>query len=118
MYGRTYLILKNKMWNLTTEEIINKIFSNNIMISSIAKEELLNRELSNLNVSDEVLRQIILKLSIEQIYETITKHIGSRLAEIATEKFNEILEHTENNYQEAYLEKVNEGKRKKLTLIK
>ena len=64
MYERTYFIIKNKFWKLSTEEVIYKIFDKNIMISSIAKEELLNRNLSNINVSDDILKKVILNLSL------------------------------------------------------
>ena len=118
MYGRVYLIIKNKIFNLTTEEVIYKIFDDNILISSIAKEELLNRNLSDVNVSDNILNQIIKKLSIEEIYDLVVNHEGSKLSYLASIEFDKILEDAKRNYPEAYFEKVNEGKKPKLTLLK
>ena len=118
MYEKAYLILRNQFWNSSTEEIIEKVFDKNILISTIAKEELLNRNLENLEVSNEVLKQVILKLSIEQIYELITNHKGSKIATLASNQFDKILEIAEKNYQEAYFAKVNEGKKSKIYLLK
>ena len=122
MYERTYFIIKNKFWKLSTEEVIYKIFDKNIMISSIAKEELLNRNLSNINVSDDILKKVILNLSIEQIYDLVVNHQGSRLSYFASIEFNKILEDAKNNYLVAFYDKVNdqitEGEKPKLKLIK
>ena len=118
MYNKIYLIIRNKIFNLDTEEVIYKIFDNNILVSSIAKEELLNRDLSNINIPDEILQCIVLKLSIEQIYDLIINHKGSKLSELASIEFDKILEDAKNNYLEAYYDKVNEGKKPKLTLLK
>lgn len=122
MYERTYFIIKNKFWKLSTKEVIYKIFDKNIMISSIAKEELLNRNLSNINVSDDILKKVILNLSIEQIYDLVVNHQGSRLSYFASIEFNKILEDAKNNYLVAFYDKVNdkitEGEKPKLKLIK
>ena len=56
--------------------------------------------------------------SYDILFDLIVNHKGSKLAELALQKFNKILDEAEKNYQEAYLEKVNEGKKPKLTLLK
>ena len=118
MLEKAYLIIKNKLWNMPTEDIIYKILDNNCFISNIAKEILLTRDLTKVNVPEGILKQVILKLSIEQLYELIINHKDSNIAYLAEFEFDNILEKAKNNYQEAYLEKVNEGKRSKLTLLK
>ena len=122
MYMRAYLIIKNKFWNLSNEELIDKILNNNILISSIAKEILLTRDLDELNVSDEILRKVILKLSIEQLYNIIKNQKDSKLAILASIEFDKILEDAENNYKVAFYDKVydhiTEGQEPQLRLIK
>ena len=122
MYRRAYLIIKNKLWNLDTETLIYKVLDKNIFISSIAKEELLSRDLENINIPDEILRQVILKLSVEQLYQLVKNNEGSKLANLASIEFNKILEDAENNYREAFFDKVYdkilEGQKPKLRLLK
>ena len=122
MYRRAYLIIKNKLWNLDTETLIYKVLDKNIFISSIAKEELLSRDLENINIPDEILRQVILKLSVEQLYQLVKNNDGSKLANLASIEFNKILEDAENNYREAFFDKVYdeilEGQKPKLRLLK
>ena len=122
MYRRAYLIIKNKLWNLDTETLIYKVLDKNILISSIAKEELLSRDLENINIPDEILRQVILKLSVEQLYQLVKNNDGSKLANLASIEFNKILEDAENNYREAFFDKVYdeilEGQKPKLRLLK
>jgi len=122
MYRRAYLIIKNKLWNLDTETLIYKVLDKNILISSIAKEELLSRDLENINIPDEILRQVILKLSVEQLYQLVKNNDGSKLANLASIEFNKVLEDAENNYREAFFDKVYdeilEGQKPKLRLLK
>lgn len=122
MYRRAYLIIKNKLWNLDTETLIYKVLDKNIFISSIAKEELISRNLENINIPDEILRQVILKLSVEQLYQLVKNNDGSKLANLASIEFNKILEDAENNYREAFFDKVYdeilEGQKPKLRLLK
>ena len=122
MYRRAYLIIKNKLWNLDTETLIYRVLDKNILISSIAKEELLSRDLENINIPDEILRQVILKLSVEQLYQLVKNNDGSKLANLASIEFNKILEDAENNYREAFFDKVYdeilEGQKPKLRLLK
>lgn len=122
MYRRAYLIIKNKLWNLDTETLIYKVLDKNIFISSIAKEELLSRDLENINIPDEILRQVILKLSVEQLYQLVKNNDGSKLANLASIEFNKVLEDAENNYREAFFDKVYdeilEGQKPKLRLLK
>lgn len=122
MYIRAYLIIKNKFWNLSNEELIDKILNKNILISSIAKEVLLTRDLDDLDASDEILRKVILKLSIEQLYNLVKDHENSKLANLASIEFEKILEDAEDNYKEAFYDKVydeiTEGEKPKLRLIK
>ena len=122
MYRRAYLIIKNKLWNLDTETLIYKVLDKNIFISSIAKEELLSRDLENINIPAEILRQVILKLSVEQLYQLVKNNDGSKLANLASIEFNKVLEDAENNYREAFFDKVYdeilEGQKPKLRLLK
>lgn len=122
MHTRSYLVIKNKLWNLDTEKIIYKILDNNLIISSIAKEILLIRNLDDINIPEEILRQVILKLSIEQLYNLLKNHEGSKLAMLASIEFDKILKDAENNYQEAFYGKVYdeiiEGQKPILRLVK
>ena len=122
MHTRSYLVIKNKLWNLDTEKIIYKILDNNLIISSIAKEILLIRNLDDINIPEEILRQVILKLSIEQLYNLLKNHEGSKLAMLASIEFDKILKDAENNYQEAFYDKVYdeiiEGQKPILRLVK
>ena len=65
---------------------------------------------------------MVADISIEQIYDLVVNHQGSRLSYFASIEFNKILEDAKNNYLVAFHDKVNdkitEGEKPKLKLIK
>ena len=111
-------IERNKIWHLTTYEVIKKIFSDNIIISTLAKEELLRRNLDNIEIDDEIVKKVISKLSIEQVFDLMKQDKNGKFALLAKDAFDKFLEISEKNNREAYLDKVYEDESLSLRLIK
>lgn len=115
---RFTFIERNKLWHLTTYEVIKKIFSDNIIISTLAKEELLKRNLDNIEIDDEIVKKVISKLSIEQVFELMNQDQNGKFALLAKDAFDKILEISEKINRKAYLDKVYEDESLSLRLIK
>ena len=106
----TKLTLKMRTYymKLETNELIEKILDENILIRTIAKEEFLKRDYNNLDVSDEILNKVIDKLSIEEIWYLASTKQDNHFIELVIEKLNAIFLYYEKNYPNHYLLKVNE----------
>ncbi len=110
MYQKLMLTIRTKFMNLNINELINKILSNNILISNLAKEEFLKRDLENLEIEDDILVLIINKLSIEELWYITKLNINNHFVELVTLKLNQILDYYQKLNIEDFLKKKNEGK--------
>lgn len=117
MYTKIILKLKTKLMNLDTEKLLYKILDKNILVSILAREELLNRDLSNLNIDDEMLLLIINKLTIEDLWNIKKQNDNNHFTELVTIKLNQILDYYQNLNIKDFLNKKNEDKTK-LYLLK
>ena len=117
MYQKLMLTLRTKFMNLKDEELINKILSKNTLISTLAKEELLKRDLNELELSDDILSLVINKFSIEELWFIANLNINNHFVELVTKKLNQILDYYQRLNIEDFLKKKNEGKIK-LHLLK
>ena len=93
MYTKLVLKLKTKYMYLSNEELINHVLSNNILISNFAKEELLKRDLTNLELSDEIINQLLNKFTIEDLWYLANTKINNHFIEVVTDKLNQILDY-------------------------
>jgi len=109
MYQKLMLTLRTNYMNLTTNELINKILSNNIFISTLAKEELLKRDLSNLEIDDELLLLVINKFTIEELWYLVNSNTNNHFIELVNVKLNQILDYYQKLNIEDFLKKKNEG---------
>ena len=117
MYQKLMLQFRTKLLYLTTEELIDKLIYNNTFMQTLIKEELLKRDLSNLDINDEKINLVIDKLSIEEIWFLANLNINNHFIEIVTIKLNKILDYYQKKNFEDFLKKKNEDS-KKLIKIK
>ena len=116
MYTKILIKMKTKFMNLSNEELINNIFSSNILISSLAKEELFNRDLSDLELSIDIINKLINKLSIEEIWYLANNNIDNRFIEQVKIKLNQLLDYYQNLNLSDFLKKKYEEKSKIFSL--
>ena len=109
MYNKLLLKLKTNLLTLDNYELVNKILSSNLLISSNAKEILLTRNLSNLELDDEIIEKIIKKLTIEELWYIAKLNINNRFCELVTLKLNKLLDYYQQLNFNTYLEKRDEG---------
>ncbi len=117
MFQKIAFIIRNQLFNLSNEDLIYKCLDQNILISTLACEELLKRDLNDLKVDDTMLSFVVYKLTIEQVWELVLKN-NNKLARIAYQRLNEIFEYYQNLNKKEYLEKLNEDVKEYLYLIK
>lgn len=103
------LRMRTHYMNLSNEELIEKMLSNNVLIANIAKEEFIKRDFQDLETSDNILKMIISKLTIEDIWALINTNQNNHFIQLISDRLNEILEYYQANYIEAYAFKINEG---------
>ena len=108
MFTKLTLKMRTFYMTLETKDLIDKIFNDNFLIRDIAKEEFLKRDLSNLNIPDDVLNQIINKLSIEEIWNIVKENQDNHFTSLVIEKLNSIFEYYEKKYPNDYISKINE----------
>ena len=109
-------MIRNKLIFLGNDDLISKCLDKNILISSLAREILVNRSNLDTNHNDETLLKVINKLSIEQIWDLMTRNDNSKLSILAIDKLNKILEFYQNTSD--YYDKVNENKKAKIYYLK
>ena len=102
--------------DLDNNELIYKVLDNNILISSLAKEELLKRDLSNLLIDDDTINLVINKLSIEELWNLANTDISNHFIDLVTVKLNQILDYYQNKNLKEFLLKKNENKIKLFSL--
>ena len=117
MYTKILLTLKTKFMELDNLTLINKILDNNILVSTLAKEELLSRSLDDLDVDDSILTLLINKLSIEDLWTIAKQNTNNHFTELVVKKLNRILDYYQNLNIKEFLNKKNE-KQLKLYLLK
>ena len=61
---KTIFIIRNKLRFLTVEEVVFKCFDSNYLIARMAILELINRNPTNINLDDSIIRQVINKMTI------------------------------------------------------
>ena len=110
MYTKILLTMKTKFMELDTITLIYKVLSKNIIISSLAKEELLKRNLDNIKIDDSILLLVINKLSIEELWTIKKENINNHFTELATIRLNQILDYYQNLNIEDFLKKKNQDK--------
>ncbi|MBR3660961.1 MAG: hypothetical protein IKN63_03550 [Bacilli bacterium] len=108
MYTKLMLKMRTNFMNLSNEQLINKILSNNILISTLAKEEFLKRDLSNLIISNEIANLIINKFTIEEIWNLFHSELSDNFKEIIIFKLNQILDYYQNSNLIDFLHKKHE----------
>ena len=110
MFDKATFVMKNKLMYLPNEKVVEKCLDKNILISTLAKDELISRDNLEMNVNDDTILSVINKLSIEQVWNLVTRKDNSQISKLALKKLNEILEYYQNSLE--YHEKINEGKSK------
>ena len=88
--------IRNKLFYLNNEDLIEKCLDRNYLISKNAILELLRRNPVNIKVNDEILNLVINKLTIEEIWYLVACKVNSRLVHLACLKLNSILDYYEN----------------------
>ena len=111
MYG-----VRWKLIFLKNDDLIKNCLDQNILISSISCEILVNRTNLETNLSDDILEKVLNKLSIEQIWDLMTRNDNSKLSIFAKKKLDKILEYYQNTIE--YYNKVNENNKDKIYVIK
>lgn len=109
MFDKVSFIILNKLLVLSNEELVLKCLDNNILISSLARDELVKRNPIDINISDDILSLVVEKLSIEQIWNLVSRKVDSKLFALSLKKLNEILD---------YYDKISEKSKVKLYLLK
>ena len=109
MFDKVSFIILNKLLVLSNEELVLKCLDNNILISSLARDELVKRNPIDINIGDDILSLVVEKLSIEQIWNLVSRKVDSKLFALSLKKLNDILD---------YYDKISEKSKVKLYLIK
>lgn len=110
MYQKLMLRMRNKFMYLNTNQLINYIISDNQFISTLAKEELLKRDLSNLNLKSDQINMIINKFTIEELWYLANLNLNNNFIKEVIIKLNKILDYYQKLNIEDFLKKKNEGK--------
>ena len=112
LYNKIVLKKRTEFMNLETKKIIYKILDKNTLISTLAKEEFLKRDLSDLVVDEKLLNKVISKFTIEELWYLVNLNIDNHFVELVSLKLNQILDYYQSLNQEDFLRKRNEGKAK------
>lgn len=116
MLNKVEFVIRNKLIFLGNDDLISKCLDKNILISSLAREILVSRFNLDTNHNDETLLKIIDKLSIEQVWELMSRHDNSKLSILALEKLNKIFEFYQDTND--FYDKVHENKKEKIYYLK
>ncbi len=101
-YERVEFIERNKLRYFPIEKVIKKIFDKSVLISNLAKEELIRRHPVELPIDEAILILIVRKMSIEQIYELVLLDIDTPLCKAAYKQLEAIFDYYEKNNPEYY----------------
>ena len=100
---KAIFIIKNKLRFLTVEEVIIKCFDNNYLIARMAILELINRNPTNINLDDSIIKQVIDKMTIEDIWTIASNKSDTKLFSLAYERLNDILEYYDKIHEKEKL---------------
>lgn len=109
MIQKVIFITKNKLRFISNNELILKCLDKNNLISSLAIEELVQRNPLVLETDLNLLKQVIRKMQEEQIFKLATGPLKSQLNLLAYQRACEILEYYEFMNQLDFLNKCNEN---------
>ena len=109
MFDKVSFIIRNKLFILSDYELIFKCLDKDILVSSLACEELVRRNPINIDIDEKILSLVVNKFSIEQVWDLVSRNVDSKLSKLAYQKLNDFLD---------YYDKVNEKSKVKLYLIK
>ena len=113
MFNKVLFVTRNKLMNLSTYDLLFKVMDSNILISTLAKEELINRDLNDLNtLPDAIIEKVIEKLNIEQIWTLIKSGEKNHFVELAIVKLNKILDYYQNLNKIELQNKINNDNKK------
>ena len=98
MANEFYLVEFNNLFNLNYKSLIDKCLDSNPFISRIAIEVLLRRDEEEI-IPDNVLSQIVNRMTLEEIYTLVVSKTDSNLARVAYIKLKEILNYYDNNIE-------------------
>ncbi len=101
-YEKIEFVERNKLRYLPIEKVIKKIFDKSVIISTLAKEELIRRNPLDLPVDEAILLLVVRKMSIEQIYDLVVLNIDTPLCIAACKQLEAIFEYYEKNNPEYY----------------
>jgi len=90
---------------LNNQQLIDKIINDNEFVSTLAKEELFKRDLSNLTISNDILNMLVNKLTIDEIWNLFKMEIDSNFKRIVILKLNQILNYYRNSNIFDFLDK-------------
>ena len=110
MFQKLMLTLRTKLMYLDNKDLINEILGENILVSTLAKEELLKRDLNNLEENDKILSLIINKLTIEELWNIVNLGYDNHFTKLVTKKLNYLLDYYEKLNIIDFLSKKNEDK--------
>ena len=100
---KAIFIMKNKLRFLTVEEVVIKCFDNNYLIARMAILELINRNPTNINLDDSIIKQVIDKMTIEDIWTIASNKSDTKLFSLAYERLNDILEYYDKIHEKEKL---------------
>lgn len=100
---KTIFIIRNKLRFLTVEEVVFKCFDSNYLIARMAILELINRNPTNINLDDSIIRQVINKMTIEDIWSIASSKSNTKLFLLAYERLSDILEYYDRIYEKEQL---------------
>ena len=96
---KTIFIIRNKLNFLTVEEVVFKCFDSNYLIARMAILELINRNPTNINLDDSIIRQVINKMTIEDIWSIASSKSNTKLFLLAYERLSDILVYYDRIYE-------------------
>ncbi len=99
MNNKFYLVNLNRCLRLKYSILVKKCLDSNPLISMIAIQALLIRNDDDEMVPEEILRRIVDKLTIEDVYSLVVNNNNSRLTKIACIRLKEILAYYDNNFE-------------------
>ena len=109
MFDKVSFIIRNKLFVLSNEDLTLKCLDKDILISSLACEELVRRNPISINIDDDILSLVINNFSIEQVWDLVSRNVDSKLSKLAYQKLNDFLD---------YYDKMHEKSKVKVYLIK
>lgn len=118
MFNKVSFVVQNKLMILSNENLVHKCLDSNVLVATLALEELVRRAPIDINISDDILSKVILKLSIEQIWDLVSRNIDSKLCILAHQRLNEFFDYYQMINLQPHQDKVCEGKKTKLYLMK